>query len=216
MPLHYHRKLANVINLREKKKERIKMQILEVAKKIFEEKGYEDTSISEIARHCDIGVGTVYNYFASKPELYVSIMADLENRSEDFKFYEEVLEIDDLTDLVMRYVLKYLDPYIKMDQKTLFSLMKAMMSVKLPSGMIQGLLKLDQLVMSKLVKAFEVRKQQGKLPSGFDSLLHSENIYSIAGCEVLYSMFDTTRDMDTVYERIEHKVHLYFSTKLEV
>jgi len=142
-------------------------------------------------------------------------MADVESRSEDFKFYEEVQEADDLTDLVMRYVLKYLDPYIKMDQKTLFSLMKAMMSVKLPSGMVQGLLKLDQLVMSKLVKAFELRKQQGKLPSTFDSLLHSENIYSIAGCEVLYSMFDITRDMDTVYERIEHKVHLYFSTKLE-
>jgi AcrR family transcriptional regulator len=203
------------INLREKKKERIRTQIVEVAKAVFEEKGYDETNVSEIARLCDIGVGTVYNYFASKPELYVAVMSDLESTIEDVKFYEVALEADNLTDLVMNYVHKYLEPYIKMDQKTLFSLMKAMMSVKLPSGMVQGLLKLDQLVMGKLVKAFELRKKQGKLPANFDCLLHTENIYSIAGCEVLYSMFDDSRDMDTVYERVETKVRLYFSTKLE-
>lgn len=201
--------------LREKKKERIKNQILEVARATFNEKGYEETNISEIARLCDIGVGTMYNYFASKPELYVAVMADLETGNEDAQFYEVAVEADNLSDLVMNYIHRYLEPYIKMDQKTLFSLMKAMMSVKMPSGMVQGLLKLDQLVMGKLVKAFELRKKQGKLPSDFDCLLHTENIYSIAGCEVLYSMFDDSRSMDSVYERVETKVRLYFSTKLE-
>jgi AcrR family transcriptional regulator len=44
------------------------------AKKIFFEKGYQGSSISEIAKASRISKGTVYLYFKGKDDLYVSLM----------------------------------------------------------------------------------------------------------------------------------------------
>jgi len=50
--------------------------IIEAARKIFAMKGYEDTTIAEIAEDAGIAVGTVYLYFGNKREIYTSISLD--------------------------------------------------------------------------------------------------------------------------------------------
>ena len=50
--------------------------IIEAARKIFAVKGYEDTTIAEIAEDAGIAVGTVYLYFGNKREVYTSISLD--------------------------------------------------------------------------------------------------------------------------------------------
>ena len=44
-------------------------RIGEAALKLFAEKGYEGTSISEIAKEAGVSKGLIYNYFASKEEI---------------------------------------------------------------------------------------------------------------------------------------------------
>ncbi len=56
---------------REKKKKIAREKILKAALDIFEHKGFEKASISEIAEQADLGVGTVYNYFKSKDEIFI-------------------------------------------------------------------------------------------------------------------------------------------------
>ncbi|CDO06285.1 TetR/AcrR family transcriptional regulator [Mycolicibacterium cosmeticum] len=43
--------------------------IVAAAFEVFTQKGYDDTSIGDIAKHAGIGHGTVYRYFSSKREL---------------------------------------------------------------------------------------------------------------------------------------------------
>ena len=50
-------------------KEDIRGRILAVAKLQFGQKGYSKTSMREIAELAGVGVGNIYNYFASKDEL---------------------------------------------------------------------------------------------------------------------------------------------------
>jgi AcrR family transcriptional regulator len=50
--------------------------IIEAARKIFAVKGYEDTTIAEIAEDAGIAVGTVYLYFGNKREIYTSVSLD--------------------------------------------------------------------------------------------------------------------------------------------
>ena len=50
--------------------------ILEAARKIFAIKGYEDTTIAEIAEDAGIAVGTVYLYFGNKRDIYTSVSLD--------------------------------------------------------------------------------------------------------------------------------------------
>lgn len=54
-----------VENLREDRR----AQIIASALAVFAEKGYEATSVSDIARHAGIGQGTIYRYIGSKREL---------------------------------------------------------------------------------------------------------------------------------------------------
>jgi TetR/AcrR family fatty acid metabolism transcriptional regulator len=64
-------------------KEEKKAQILEASIKVFAEKGWNKTKISDIAEAADIGKGTVYEYFRSKDEVFAAsfrhFMAQAEN-----------------------------------------------------------------------------------------------------------------------------------------
>lgn len=52
--------------------------ILEAARALFGEKGYEDTTIADIAKKAGIAVGTVYLYFRNKHEVYTAVALDIE------------------------------------------------------------------------------------------------------------------------------------------
>ena len=49
-------------------------QILEAAETIFAAKGYHGATTREIAQAADVSEGTLYNYFASKRDLFVGLM----------------------------------------------------------------------------------------------------------------------------------------------
>lgn len=50
--------------------------ILTAAREVFFEKGFMTATMEAIAEKCDLAKGTLYLYFKSKEELYVSIMAE--------------------------------------------------------------------------------------------------------------------------------------------
>ena len=55
-------------------KEQRKYEIALVALEVFAEKGFEASSISEVAKLAGIGKGTIYEYFVSKEELILTAM----------------------------------------------------------------------------------------------------------------------------------------------
>ena len=54
----------------------IREQLLSEAKRQIEENGYAKTTIRSVAGACGLGVGTVYNYFASKDMLIATFMLE--------------------------------------------------------------------------------------------------------------------------------------------
>lgn len=64
--------------------------ITKTALKLFKEKGYENTSVTDIIKECGITKGTFYYYFPNKDEI-------------TFEFYEETLRdfSDNLIDILM-------------------------------------------------------------------------------------------------------------------
>ncbi|WP_066898084.1 TetR/AcrR family transcriptional regulator [Mycolicibacterium houstonense] len=55
--------------------ERNRQRVLEAARELFAEKGLEAT-LNDVARHANVGVGTVYRRFATKEELIAAIFVD--------------------------------------------------------------------------------------------------------------------------------------------
>ena len=55
------------------KKEETVANILKISEKLFYEQGYENTSISQIAKECNLSKGALYHHFASKQEVLEKI-----------------------------------------------------------------------------------------------------------------------------------------------
>jgi AcrR family transcriptional regulator len=72
--------MTMVISRRERKKIAARAQILSAAIDLFSRRGLDAVTIEEIALAADVGKGTIYNYFATKEDIVVAFMADLEAR----------------------------------------------------------------------------------------------------------------------------------------
>lgn len=76
-----------VLSRRERKKRDQKYAIIRAAQILIEEKGYDETSINEIAEAADISYATFFNYFPTKDDMLLAI-SHVE--------YEDLLEIVNL------------------------------------------------------------------------------------------------------------------------
>lgn len=72
------------------KGERRKQQVIQTAKDMFMENGFQSTHIGQICEKLDIARGTVYQYFSNKKEILYAILSTLEEEVED------ILDPDDI------------------------------------------------------------------------------------------------------------------------
>ncbi len=84
-------------------KKKFRESILNAALEVFSEKGFHESQMSEIAQRAQVAVGTVYNLFNSKADLYRDL--NLEHGVEMFAAFNELMEGDqDPLDKLIEYV----------------------------------------------------------------------------------------------------------------
>jgi AcrR family transcriptional regulator len=72
--------MASEPGLRERKKQQTQLQIAETARRLFLERGFDTVTVADVAREADVSVGTVFNYFPTKEDLFYSGMEVFEER----------------------------------------------------------------------------------------------------------------------------------------
>ena len=72
--------------LRERKKQQTRETIVRVALELFAERGYDETTLAEIAEAADVSPRTIFSYFESKEDiLFCEAPAQLEGIKEALK-----------------------------------------------------------------------------------------------------------------------------------
>ena len=64
----------------DRRKRRNREALIQAGYEVMAQKGIDAATMSEIAELADVGAGTVYNYFASKDELAISVMEQVMER----------------------------------------------------------------------------------------------------------------------------------------
>ena len=77
------------MGIREQKKLQARQAILDAAAKVFKSRGFMNTSVSDIMRESNLGVGTFYNYFGSKEETLMELVKDLFTQVEEIQSARE-------------------------------------------------------------------------------------------------------------------------------
>jgi hypothetical protein len=82
--------------------------IFDTARKLFYEKGFKDTNVSEIANAAGIGVGTFYNYYSSKEELFLEVFVE-ENITVKQNMFKQITPNDALVAISTKMMTQYVN-----------------------------------------------------------------------------------------------------------
>ena len=58
---------------RQRRRLEIELRLLDASKRLFIEKGYDETTVAEIAETADVAYGTFFNYFPAKSDLLAAM-----------------------------------------------------------------------------------------------------------------------------------------------
>jgi len=58
------------VGLRERKKQQTRLAISDIATRLFIARGFDQVTLAEVAAAADVSVNTIFNYFATKEELF--------------------------------------------------------------------------------------------------------------------------------------------------
>ncbi len=96
------------LSRKEREKLRQKKEILSIALKLFSRKGYHNVSMQEIAKESEFAVGTIYNFFKSKEDLYVTLILDVA-----YEIHQKVLFFIEGEEDPLRLVEKFIKAHIE-------------------------------------------------------------------------------------------------------
>ena len=199
---------------REKSKKYYRDKILATSKEVFTAQGFENTTIEQIADKAGIGIGTAYNYFKSKEELFILSMAEdvatnIEDGLEDFEYTES-----DVSEIVAEAILKYIRKMNWINKKiwkvAIPIIFGSMKSDKIP---IKEVLRADFKTMDKIRDLINQLKAKNLLTTEFDTTTAIDLIFGAVFLQMSMYVYTDASTFEQTCERIKTDIRFVFDGK---
>jgi len=199
-----------MISIREIKKEKSRIDILSVSRDMFLDKGYDEVSMEEIAKKAFVGIGTLYNYYKNKGDIFIAV---LQNELEDNQNLETELSLSTYDD-VLSYIIDYIEKYLKkfewaFSKKIMNGFMKAMVSLGTKNNkLFKAMTKLDFIFIDDLEKHLVKLQEVGMLRGNCRQM--AELTYAAIMYEFFILLYFDFQTIDEVKENIKSKLTVIY------
>ena len=197
--------------LREQKKKRTQMNIIEQASLLFQLHGYERTTMQDVANACELGVGTLYNYYASKSDLLMAILgAGIDSNMEE---YLQIIQDDSISGIAK------VDKVITLFTGNLFSQPKVILreTIKLVisnkedgPAVASSIFSADAHFLQLIRSCLESEIAGGRLPDSFQLTEAIAILYGVLRSEIFtYIMSDDISEEEFMNHIKQHVAFLF-------
>lgn len=190
------------------KKQETRRQIIHVSKKLFFEKGYQCTSINQIAKTVGIAEGTIFNYFKTKADIFIeTVLANSDLRFCSCDYTKDDLGLD-VVEILMKYINLSINKLLDLPKTVLVELSIVLLDkAKSSPHIVKDLMFVDKKYIKKFV-AFIKQLQKNDLIKECDANILAECIFSITMFELFIYLNITEQNKKDVIKRVENKVRV--------
>jgi len=193
---------------REAKKKKRRDRIYDAALELLAEKGYNNTHMRDISERAELAVGTLYNYYNSKSDLYMEIMEEKwsEIRSAHMRnIVHLVCTHDDLFGILKGILWPVFQDMFAIGMGDWGELFMAIFSSK--SHMARGA-NLDLEAIEGFAVLITKLQRRGIIQPSVEPFTAATSIYSIVAFNVLAFLFVEGMNQDYFYHSTEQQLKL--------
>jgi AcrR family transcriptional regulator len=202
-----------VLSRKERERKVRENEIIQAAEKILKTKGYNDTSMDEIAKEAQFTKRTLYQYFQNKEDLYFTVV--LNEYEKLFGYLKSGLENGD-TGFMKIYLscLEYYNFYLNYPDT--LSLINYIGYVKNKSQAVSkkrdDMLKFDNFIFKEVAKVIEEGKNDGSIKASLNSDMTAYSlIFMITG---FFNQISVTGHTFTEHFKLEFEEFIMYSLNL--
>lgn len=187
---------------REEKKQELKNRILVAAAEIFQEWGFEEATMERISQQAEVAAGTAYNYFNSKEEIYLLVMA---GQISGIQGKGEEMDFPDLPvgEIVNKIIQRYIKPFGKIPRavwKTIFG--AAFSTIRKNKEVFSKLVEADLKAMEQIGNLLDGLKESGQIRSETDTSILVDLIYGSLFLELMMFIYTDELSFNGACERL--------------
>lgn len=201
--------------LREDKKQQTQVKIMESAKTVFSEKGFQKASMAEIARDAEVGTGTIYNYFASKGALLIRIFAEeVEQLQKTGDVQFAVQPEAGLVDTVIQLLQQFNGLFHSYPKAFWRDLIHAMTEeVEESIQLRQDLFGLDQQMMVLVMQMIEKESDRFRVPVNAEEAAYA--IYGAVMMDTMLYIYNEPMTIEHFEQQMTRHIRFLFAGKMK-
>jgi AcrR family transcriptional regulator len=166
---------SEMSGIREQKKEKTRAAILTSALHLFTQKGYENTTIEELARTAGIGKGTIYTYFKTKSEIFLAFC----EQQLEFVYRELADKSDPEAPLLDQLLTMFMGEFNFISQNREFGRILMRETVFPKDLTVERSAELDDKYIALLVPMFQQAQRRGELRTDIELILVTGHFYAL-------------------------------------
>ena len=188
--------MPKIVDVQEKKQE-----IYRSATQVFLDKGYNNTTLLDIAKLCKMGRSTIYQYFKNKEEIFyevsISFFSELVSNLDSIMLEESMSSTEKIKKMLSVFIFDS-----KADSQRFFQLAKVLMFLKENNSVFENKFKFFYLsVQDMFFQVVESGIYNNEIKQ-CDAESMSIAIFGLAQSIILHTYVDTSRDNQKYFESI--------------